>query len=153
MKKEKKNLGNIIVDFVREAFFGGNEYETVKTEEKTPFPFAVVGGVLVTTALFLMLVFSLIKASELSTDIASMKKELVSVSAKADNLEGEFSRKYPFTEIQKYAEENGFVANGGREVILPDEPTETGNAKSTESSSSLMNIFTSILQKIKDLFR
>ncbi len=153
MKKEKKKLGNIIVDFVRDAFFGGNEYETVKTEEKTPFPFAVVGGVIITTALFLMLVFSLIKASELSTDIASMKKELVSVSAKADNLEGEFSRKYPFTEIQQYAEENGFVANGGREVILPNEATETTDNKKSESSDSLMNIFTAIIKKIEGLFR
>lgn len=151
-KNKKKNLGNIILDFVRDALFGGNEYETIKGQS-VPFPFATIAGVAITTVLFLALVFSLIKTSELSTDIASMKKQLISLEAKADNLQGEFSKKYPFTEIQQYAEENGFTSDGGRTILLPNEEEEKTEEQPAENTDSLMNILSSVFQKIKQFFQ
>ena len=97
-----------------------------------------------------MLMFSLIRMSELSTSISKMRKELVSVSAKAATLEGEFNRKYPYTEIIAYAEEHGLSADGGRVVILPDE--EEADADTTEGEGSSMSIFHAIIQKISELF-
>ena len=148
-KKQKKPSENLIVGLFRDAFLGGNEYQTVKGE-RSPFPFAVIAGVIVTTLLFLMLMFSLIRMSELSTSIANMRKELVTVTAKADTLEGEFSRRYPYAEIEAYAEEHGLSADGGRVVILPDEE-ETTEEKS--GSDSLLSAIHAIFQKIGELFR
>lgn len=148
--KENKHRENFLVGLIRDAFFGGNEYRTVKGE-RSPFPIAVIVGVVTTTLLFLMLMFSLIRMSELSTSIANMRKELISVSTKADMLEGEFSRRYPYTEIIAYAEEHGLSADGGRVVILPDEEDEADTAE-TEDEGSAMSIFHAILQKIRDLF-
>ena len=104
--QENKRKENFLAGLVRDVFLGGNEYRTVKGE-RSPFPISVIAGVIVTTLLFLMLMFSLIRMSELSTSISKMRKELVSVSAKAETLEGEFNRKYPYTEIIAYAEEHG----------------------------------------------
>lgn len=148
-KKQKKPSENLIVGLFRDAFLGGNEYQTVKGE-RSPFPFAVIAGVVVTTLLFLMLMFSLIRMSELSSSIANMRKDLVTVSAKADNLEGEFSRRYPYTEIVAYAEEHGLSADGGRIVILPDENEEAADEK---GGDSLLSAIHAIFQKIGELFR
>ena len=150
--KKKKNLITLIVDLFRDIFFGGSEYETVKVAS-SPFPIAAIVGVITTTMLFLALIFSLIKASELSTEIATIKKELVSVSAKADTLEGEFSRRYPFSDIQQYADEHGLSADGGRVIILPDETEETSHENAIRENASSMNIFASICKKIRELFK
>ena len=149
--KENKRQENFLVGLIRDAFFGGNEYKTVKGE-RSPFPVAVIAGVATTTLLFLMLMFSLIRMSELSASITNMRKELVSVSAKADTLEGEFNRRYPYTEIIAYAEEHGLSANGGRVVILPDEENTNATENEDENEGSAMSALHAILQKIRDLF-
>lgn len=150
--KKKKNLITLTVDLFRDIFFGGSEYETVKVAA-SPLPIAAIVGVITTTMLFLALIFSLIQASELSTEIATVKKELVSVSAKADTLDGEFSRRYPFSEIQAYAEEHGLSADGGRVIILPDEAEESASGNGDAESDSSMNVLASVWKKIRELFK
>ena len=147
--QENKRKENFLAELIREVFFGGNEYRTVKGE-RSPFPIPVIAGVIVTTLLFLMLMFSLIRMSELSTSISKMRKELVSVSAKAEMLEGEFNRRYPYTEIIAYAEEHGLSADGGRVVILPDE--EEADTDKAKGEGSSMSVFHAIIQKISELF-
>ena len=147
--QENKRKENFLAELVRDVFFGGNEYRTVKGE-RSPFPIPVIAGVIVTTLLFLMLMFSLIRMSELSTSISKMRKELVSVSAKAEMLEGEFNRRYPYTEIIDYAEEHGLSADGGRVVILPDE--EEADTDKAKGEGSSMSVFHAIIQKISELF-
>ena len=152
MKNQENNRSeNFLVSLIRDAFFGGNEYRTVKGE-RSPFPIAVIVGVVTTTILFLMLMFSLIRMSELSSSIANMRKELVSVAAKADTLEGEFNRRYPYTEIIAYAEEHGLSADGGRVVILPDEEEPSAEEHEDENEGSAMSAFHAILQKVRELF-
>ena len=147
--QENKRKENVLAELGRDVFFGGNEYRTVKGE-RSPFPIPVIAGVIVTTLLFLMLMFSLIRMSELSTSISKMRKELVSVSAKAEMLEGEFNRRYPYTEIIDYAEEHGLSADGGRVVILPDE--EEADTDKAKGEGSSMSVFHAIIQKISELF-
>lgn len=147
--QENKRKENFLAELVRDVFFGGNEYRTVKGE-RSPFPIPVIAGVIVTTLLFLMLMFSLIRMSELSTSISKMRKELVSVSAKAEMLEGEFNRRYPYTEIIDYAEKHGLSADGGRVVILPDE--EEADTDKAKGEGSSMSVFHAIIQKISELF-
>ena len=116
---QQKGKKNFIATLLRDVFVGGDGYETVKGE-RTPFPFAVIGIAVVTTALFLIIIFSLGRISELSSEIASMKKEMVTLSEKEDKLRGDLGHKYSFREIGSAAAELGLADDGGNLIILDD---------------------------------
>ena len=69
--KKKKNDSKKIKTFILDIFFGGREYKTTSEKRKTPCPFTTVALAVVSTALVLSLIFSLIEISELSAEIAS----------------------------------------------------------------------------------
>ena len=111
-----------------DIFFGGREYKTKNAAKKTPFPFITVFLALVSTVLILCTIFSLIRISELSAEIASLKKQTVSLYSKKASLENELDHRYSFAEIIDSAKELGFTENGGKVVYVePDRPQDSEN--------------------------
>ena len=99
--------------------------------KKTPFPFITVFLALVSTVLILCTIFSVIHISELSAEIASLKKQSVSLEAKKDSLENELDHRYSFAEIIDTAKELGFSAEGGKVIYIePDQ--EDGKGENSE---------------------
>lgn len=122
--KKKKIDSKKIKTFILDIFFGGREYKTTSEKRKTPFPFTTVALTVVATALVLSLIFSLIEISELSAEIASMKRQTVSLSAKKASLENELDHRYSFAEIIESAKALGYSEGGGRVIYLDPEETE-----------------------------
>ena len=117
--------------FILDIFFGGREYKTKAAERKTPFPFITVFLALVSTVLILCTIFSLIRITELSAEIASLKKQTVSLASKKASLENELDHRYSFAEIIESAKELGFSEDGGRVVYI--DPNESEDAASEDS--------------------
>ena len=121
--------------FFLDIFFGGREYKTKNAAKKTPFPFITVFLALVSTVLILCTIFSLIHISELSAEIASLKKQSVSLDIKKDSLENELDHRYSYVEIIESAKELGFSAEGGKVVYVePDQ--EDGESENSEEYPS-----------------
>lgn len=120
--KSKKN--NPAAVLFRDVFIGGKGYQTVKGE-KTPFPIFTVFCTIAITVLFLILVFSFIKVSEISSEIASMKKEMITLSAKKDKLQGELDHQYSFREIENTAAALGLSKENGQKILLENEASDT----------------------------
>lgn len=139
--KKKKNDSKKIKTFILDIFFGGREYKTTSEKRKTPFPFTTVALAVVSTALVLSLIFSLIEISELSAEIASMKRQTVSLEIKKASLENELDHRYSFAEIIETAKALGYSADGGRVVYIEtdggeDNPEETENLSRDEEKES-----------------
>ena len=111
--------------FFLDIFFGGREYKTKNDTKKTPFPFITFFLSLVSTLLILCTIFSLIHISELSAEIASLKKQSISLSAKKDSLENDLDHRYSFAEIIESAKELGFSAEGGKVIYVEPDYEET----------------------------
>ena len=110
--------------FFLDIFFGGREYKTKTAAKKTPFPFLTVFLAFVSTVLILCTIFSLIRISELSAEIASLKKQTVSLYSKKASLENELDHRYSFTEIIDSAKELGFSEGGGRVIFVEPDRNE-----------------------------
>ena len=78
---------------------GGDRYSTVRAKGRTPFPLALIIGMIVATVLFMFIIFSFVQVSELSSEISSMKGDIKSLSAEAKTLEGRLDYKYTKSEI------------------------------------------------------
>ena len=126
----KQKGQNALLVLLRDIFTGGKGYRTIKGD-KTPFPTTIVLCAAAVTALFLALVFALIRVSAISAEIADMKKEIVGLASEEDTLQGELNRKYSFEEIENTAGELGLSNEGGQTIILDDTIQET--AEQTES--------------------
>ena len=111
--------------FFLDIFFGGREYKTKNDTKKTPFPFITFFLSLVSTLLILCTIFSLIHISELSAEIASLKKQSISLSAKKDSLANDLDHRYSFAEIIESAKELGFSAEGGKVIYVEPDYEET----------------------------
>ena len=126
--------------FFLDIFFGGREYKTKNAERKTPFPFVTVFLALVSTVLILCTIFSLIRISELSSEIASLKKQEISLAAKQASLENQLDHRYSIEEIIKAAKELGFSEDGGRIVYVEtekdSEETDSDEAEISEEDPS-----------------
>jgi hypothetical protein len=151
-QSKKKNPAALLF---RDIFIGGKEYKTVKGK-KTPFPIMTVLCAAATTVLFLILVFSLIKVSEISSEIASMKKEMITLAAKEDKLRGELDHRYSFQEIENTAAALGLSAGNGQKIILEKELTDSDPASATSKrngkNSLLMNALYGRLRNLIKLF-
>ena len=116
--------------FLLDVFFGGKEYQTKNAEKKTPFPFIPVALFIVSTALVLVTIFSVIHISELSSEIASLKKQTFTLAAKEESLENELDHRYSFQEILEAVKALGFSADGGKIVYI--EPQKPADVNPTE---------------------
>ena len=133
MKKTNIDRAKIKL-FILDIFHGGQEYKTSTEQKKTPFPVKTVLFSACATILILTLIFSVIKISDLSAEIASLKRQTISLSAKKLSLENELDHRYSFAEIIESAEALGFAENGGRVVYV--ETTDAEEKAETISSDS-----------------
>ena len=125
--KKKKNFGTVVRNALYNVFFGGKGYET-EYEDGTPFPVAAIFSAIVTTVLVLALVFSFIEISELSSDIADMKKEEVLLGTREGKLRDDLNHKYPHADLMDAIEEMGFSKDNGQTVVV-----SSNNANDTPS--------------------
>ena len=116
--------------FLLDVFFGGKEYKTKNAERKTPFPLIPVTLFIVTTALILTTIFSIIHISELSSEIASLKKQTISLADKQESLENDLDHRFSFAEIIEAVKSLGFSQDGGKVVYI--EPDSIQDSNSTE---------------------
>ncbi len=116
--------------FLLDVFFGGREYKTKNAKRKTPFPFIQVALFIIATALILAIIFSVIHISEISSEIASLKKQIISLTNKEASLENDLDHRYSFAEIIEAVKELGFSEDGGKIVYI--EPKTTGDVNSAE---------------------
>ena len=116
--------------FLLDVFFGGREYQTKNAEKKTPFPFVTVALFIIATVLILVTIFSIIHISELSSEIASLKKQTISLSDKQESLENELDHRYSFAEIIEAVKALGFSPDGGKIVYIePEVPQDTNSTE------------------------
>ncbi len=116
--------------FLLDVFFGGREYKTKNAEKKAPFPLIPVALFIASTALILVTIFSVIHISELSSEIASLKKQTVSLAAKQESLENDLEHRYSFAEIIEAVKALGFSEDGGKIVYI--EPQNNQDENPTE---------------------
>lgn len=116
--------------FFLDVFFGGKEYKTKNAEQKTPFPLIPVAMFIAATALILVTIFSIIHISELSSEIAALKKQTITLADKQESLEDDLEHRYSFAEIIEAVKALGFSQDGGKIVYI--EPQPNGDVNSTE---------------------
>ena len=110
--------------FFLDIFFGGREYKTQAATKRKPFPFITLFLALVSTVLILCTIFSLIRISELSAEIASLKKQEISLADKVVSLENQLDHRYSIPEIRAFAIDTlGFSESGGK-IIYVDTNTK-----------------------------
>ena len=129
MKQQSSNKFSLRL-FLLDVFFGGREYKTKNAERKTPFPFIPVALFIIATALILVTIFSIIHISELSSEIASLKKQTISLASKEESLKNELDHRYSFREMLEAVIALDFVEGGGKIVYIePKVDTDTNSAE------------------------
>ena len=116
--------------FLSDVFFGGKGYKTQSAEQKTPFPLIPVALFIISTALVLVIIFSVIHISELSSEISSLKKQTISLAAKEESLKNDLDHYYSYDEILAAVKALGFSPDGGPIVYI--EPKTDGDANPTD---------------------
>jgi hypothetical protein len=116
--------------FLLDVFFGGREYKTKNAEKKAPFPLIPMALFLISTALILTTIFSVIHISEISSEIASLKKQTISLEDKQASLENDLEHRYSFAEIIEAVKALGFSQDGGKIVYI--EPQTDKDINPTE---------------------
>ena len=116
--------------FLLDVFSGGQGYKTKNAEKKTPFPFIQVALFIIATALILAIIFSVIHVSEISSEIASLKKQIISLTNNQSSLENDLDHRYSFAEIIEAVKELGFSEDGGKIIYI--EPQVNNATKSAE---------------------
>ena len=145
MKKPKIDR-NAVKFFILDIFYGGREYKTTSEpdHQKTPFPLKTVALTVCVTALILSLIFPLIKISDISAEIASLRRQTVDLSVKKASLANELDHRYSFAEIIGTAKELGYAENVGKIVYIntsaqeesdtPQDTTETDQTQIEEDA-------------------
>ena len=132
MSKTKQPTSNkfSLKIFLSDVFFGGKGYKTQNAEHKTPFPLIPVALFLIATVLIMIIIFSVIHISELSSEISSLKKQTISLASKEESLKNELDHRYSYDEILEAVKALGFSPDGGKIVYI--EPKTDGKANPTE---------------------
>ena len=132
MSKTKQPTSNkfSLKAFLSDVFFGGKEYKTQNAEKKTPFPLIPVSLFVVATVLIMVIIFSVIHISELSSEISSLKKQTISLASKEESLKNELDHRYSYDEILEAVKALGFSPDGGKIVYI--EPKSDGDTNPTE---------------------
>jgi hypothetical protein len=116
--------------FLSDVFFGGKGYKTQNAEQKAPFPLVPVALFIISTALIMTIIFSVIHISELSSEISSLKKKTISLAAKEESLKNELDHRYSYEEILEAVKVLGFSPEGGKIVYI--EPNAERDVNPTE---------------------
>ena len=128
MSKTKQPTSNkfSLKMFLSDIFFGGKGYQTQNAEQKSQFPLIPVALFIITTALLLVIIFSVIHISELSSEISSLKKQVISYASKEESLKNELDHRYSYDEILEAVTALGFSPDGGKIVYIePKTDTDT----------------------------
>ncbi|MBR5188453.1 MAG: hypothetical protein IKW18_08280 [Clostridia bacterium] len=121
--------------FLLDVFFGGREYKTQAATKRKPFPVIALFLALVSTLLILCTIFSVIRISELSAEIASLKKQEISLAAKVVSLENQLDHRYSIPEIRTFAiEKLGFSESGGK-IIYVDTNAKNDSAENDSAET------------------
>ena len=128
---------NAVKFFILDIFYGGREYKTTQEPEhqKTPFPLKTVALTVCITVLILSLIFPLIKISEISSEIASLRRKTVDLSVKKASLANELDHRYSFAEIIETAKELGYAENVGKIVYIDTTVQEESDASQDETET------------------
>ncbi len=136
---KKPNIDkNAVKFFFLDILYGGREYQTTQQpdHQRTPFPLKTVAITVCATALILSMIFPLIRISDISAEIASLRRQTVDLSVKKASLFNELDHRYSFAEIIETAKELGYEENVGRVVYIDtadqdETPEETENTEET----------------------
>ena len=85
--------------------------------------------------MILSLIFPLIKISEISSEIASLRRKTVDLSVKKASLANELDHRYSFAEIIETAKELGYAENVGKIVYIDTTVQEESDASQDETET------------------
>ncbi len=124
------------------------KYNTVRSTEKSRFPFTAVLGALIVTVLFMFIVFSFMQISQIKADMAEMNATMRSLRAEEKKLTTELEGKYSAM-IDSAVEDMGFSGEGAdgirigertradvTSIIAPEEEPSTINTLMSALSRS-----------------
>lgn len=136
--KKEGSLSRLIHSLTTDVPSGGVRYETVRSEEKKPFPFRLVIVALVITAMLMAIVFSFIRIARVRSDIERVRGEIEQIEQELEDRERDLEEKYRGVDKDEKASELG-MREGNLTRILPresekevtavlrrDEPKKTG---------------------------
>ena len=128
---KKPNIDRTAVKFFfLDILHGGREYKTTPEpeQERKPFPWKTVAITVCATILILSLIFPLIRISDISAEIASLRRQTVDLSVRKSALANELDHRYSFAEIIETAKALGYAENVGKVVYIetsePEEESE-----------------------------
>ncbi len=129
----------------------GTEYKTVSAEEKQRFPVIMIIAALITTALFMLIIFSFMQISQIKADMAKMESTIRSLEKEERKLSMELEGRYS-SKIESLAADMGLSGESRVTYYLDDESSsEIMEAVDPEgenkSSNTLMNAVSKSFRK------
>ena len=119
----------------------GTQYKTVRAKEKQRFPISVVIGAVITTVLFMFIIFSFMQISQIQADIADMKSTMRALEKEERKLSMELEGKYS-SKIETLAADIGLSGESRVTYYLYDdksiEVTEVIDPEDEEESSNTL---------------
>ncbi len=76
---------------------------TIKAPKRSPFPIAVVFMSVISTVLFMYMIFNMVQINEVTQDISSMQSQLGNLKTEANELTLELEKKNDLNAIEDYA--------------------------------------------------
>ncbi len=76
---------------------------TIKAPKRSPFPIAVVFMSIISTVLFMYMIFNMVQINEVTQDISSMQSQLSNLKTEANELTLELEKKNDLNAIEEYA--------------------------------------------------
>ncbi|MBO5023793.1 MAG: hypothetical protein J6D11_05750 [Clostridia bacterium] len=129
----------------------GTEYKTVSAEEKQRFPVTIIIAAIITTALFMFVIFSFMQISQIQTDIAEMESTIRSLEKEERKLSMELEGKYS-SKIESLAADMGLSGESHVTYYLEDESSSevleaVDPEKDSEKTNTLMNAVSKSFKK------
>ena len=151
-KKSPNNKRTMLSSLSDACGGGGVRYSTVKEKARPTVSVSVIIGALIVTALFMLIIFSLVEVSELSADISDMKGEIKTLAGDAKTLEGQLDYRYNKSKIDSVSEELGLGAGKNTTYYFASEDS-SDVSEVIEPESELGTTIDSLLSAIGKNFR
>ena len=129
----------------------GTEYKTVTATEKARFPLAAIAVALITTVLFMFVIFSFMQISQIQSDIAKMEDTIHSLQKEERKLSMELEGRYS-SKIESLAKDMGLSGESHVTYYLDDgsspEVMEAVDPEGeSENTNTLMNAVSKSFRK------